>query len=67
MTDEELDEIEKELNSILEANRLRREKKHKEQQAAFEKKLGELQKRKRYNLKKKKELKELEEKRKKSK
>ncbi|MGR5906271.1 hypothetical protein ACT7DI_25255 [Bacillus paranthracis] len=50
MTDEELDEIEKELNSILEANRLRREK-HKEQQAAFEKKLGELQ-RKRYNLKK---------------
>lgn len=63
MTDDELDEIEKELNEILERSRLRREK-HKEQQAAFEKKLGELQ-RKRYNLKK--ELKELEKKRKKSK
>ncbi|HGP3677490.1 TPA: hypothetical protein ACLIVI_005418 [Bacillus pacificus] len=59
--DEELDRIEKELNDILEQNRLRREK-HKQQQLEFEKKLGELQ-RKRYNLKK--ELKELEKKRKK--
>lgn len=59
--DEELDKIEKELNEILEQNRLRREK-HKQQQLEFEKKLGELQ-RKRYNLKK--ELKELEKKRKK--
>lgn len=60
--DDELDAIEKELNDILEQNRLRREK-HKQQQLEFEKKLGELQRR-RYNLKK--ELKELEKKRKKS-
>ncbi|MDX5880814.1 MULTISPECIES: hypothetical protein [unclassified Bacillus cereus group] len=59
--DDELDAIEKELNDILEQNRLRREK-HKIEQAAFEKKLGELQRRS-YNLKK--ELKDLEEKRKK--
>ncbi|GAB6742490.1 hypothetical protein bcgnr5412_55620 [Bacillus cereus] len=61
--DDELDAIEKELNDILEQNRLRRER-HKEQQAVFEKKLGELQ-RKRYNLKR--ELKGLEGKCKKSK
>ncbi|MGR5920991.1 hypothetical protein ACT7DD_15095 [Bacillus paranthracis] len=48
MTDDELDEIEKEVNSILEANRKRREK-YKQQQAEFEEKLGELR-RKRYNL-----------------
>ncbi|MGR5921008.1 hypothetical protein ACT7DD_15185 [Bacillus paranthracis] len=58
MTDDELDEIEKEVNSILEANRKRREK-YKQQQAEFEEKLGELR-RKRYNLQR-----ELEEKRKK--
>ncbi|HDR8041848.1 TPA: hypothetical protein QCZ17_004162 [Bacillus cereus] len=50
MDDDELDAIEKELNDILEQNRLRREK-HKRQQEEFEKKLRELQ-RKRYNLKK---------------
>lgn len=61
MDDEELDAIEKELNDILEQNRLRRDR-HKKQQAEFEKKLDELQ-RKRYNLQK--ELKELEKKRKK--
>jgi hypothetical protein len=64
MDDEELDEIEKELNDINERSRLRRRENIKGiGKNSKKKKLGEL-KRKEYNLKK--ELKEIEEKRKKS-